>query len=297
MKTHPVLVCLVLALMTLAPSKSQAVIIPKESMQHKVVPLLREDPNRISHWVEARIGPRFSWLHGDIRPGGDGSSKLDIQDDLGLKDPSMSVQIDLEMQVSDKWHASLNYSGNDFEGSATPTTRTLFYHSPTNPPQNANTQSNPAVLPQGSTLQTKITIDTLNAFLRYDVYKDKYWLIQPMMGAKMVILDETLLIHNIATGATTINNQNILQAMPMLGFDARCNVRKDTYLGWAPYAFAWENFVYTGGQVYAGYDFSKSWALRLGLDYDLISLSRDQGSQYSTTSSMLAAFVQAVYGW
>jgi hypothetical protein len=260
-------------------------------------PLVRDEPNRYNRWLEMRVGPRFSWVDGRIRPGFDGSSQLDLQDDFKLDDASGHIQVDAEFQVAEKWYAAFGYTGNDFSGPRVETTRTLFYQNPSSGNVNPSTQANPAQLAPGSTLQADLEINTLSAFVKYDLIRLENFIFRPVGGAKAVFLEQNTTINDITTGREVNIQTEITEGAPLIGFEWKYNIDKHWYLGSTGYGFVFDKWAYLGGQAYFGYDIDQSWGLRLGGDADWVQIVRHTGTKFATSSFLTAIYLQGSYGF
>lgn len=266
-------------------------------------PLLRDSNSRVERWFEVRAGPRLSLVDGTLRPGLNGSSSLDLRDDLQLTDPGVGGQLDFAMRVAKDWIASVNFSVSTFDGPNVTTTRNLFYQTTSNPGVNQNTQANPARLPTGSNLQASIDLASFEGAIQYEAYKTSQFVIGPKFGFKYLNLDEKITIRNATTGAITTDRTNVDEVTPLVGFVSKFNFTKNLYTGIEPMIFAGERFVYITGQAYFGYDFDKqdwgSMGLRLGLDADQIwnNHSGSGSARYNIQATMLTPFLEVVYGF
>lgn len=255
-------------------------------------PLLREDSSSMNRWFEVRAGPRFAIISGAIRPGGDGSSLFDLRKDLKLDDIFVGPQLDFAMHIND-WHVNVDYALGLFEGKAI-TDRQLLYNSSTNP---TFSQEAPATLPRGSQIFSDIELHALTVLFRYDALRTDKFILGPLFGLKAAFVEENIRFINATTGAVTTNRTNLEEATPLVGFEAKYQFNRNLYLGIAPVGFAFDNYVYVGGQGYVGVDFNKSFGLRLGVDTDYLSAARDSSSHYAITGTLLAAYLQGIYGF
>lgn len=260
-------------------------------------PLVRDEPNRYNRWLEMRVGPRFSWVDGRIRPGFEGSSQLDLREDFQLDHPSGHIQIDVEMQVAEKWYTSFAYTGNDFSSARVPTTRTLFYQNPSPGNISQSTQANPTQLAIGSTLQADLEINTLTALMKYDLIRLENFIFRPIAGAKAVFLEQNTTINDITTGREINVQTEITEGTPLIGFEWKYNIDKNWYLGSMGYGFIFDKWAYLGGQAFVGYEFDQNWGIRLGGDADWVSITRHTGTKFSTSSFLTAVFIQGIYGF
>jgi hypothetical protein len=276
---------------------------PYRPVARSTPPTLRESESYQDHFFDARVGPRIAFAGGKVRPGLAGSSLLDFKDDLGLDDPALGAQFELEMRVAPEWRAMVNFNTTTFDGPNKVTNRTLTYQSTTNPPRNPNTQANPAILAQGSTISAEVTLQTFSGLIEYEVYKDKKWIVAPTLGLKFIHVDETFVINNIGNSITSVDNTEVDEITPLVGVNVRYYINKDLYLGISPAMFGGEKYIYLTGQAFAGYDFApQNWgamSLRLGVDADQIwnNHSGDGSARYDIEATVLAAFIEVGYGF
>jgi hypothetical protein len=272
-------------------------------VRRATLPRLRTDDDIKKHkgkqpWFQFRAGPRFGMVWGKIRPGLDGSSQLDVRDDLGLDSFAVGAQVDFEMQVSEKWRVNANYATAEFNERTT-TSRVLTYHGAGGP----ETQGNPNVLPAGSGLQTDLEISTFGGNVKYAAYESRYWTLAPSFGFKVAYVDERVRIQNAGTGGSGESKESVDAISPLFGFDARFHINSNSYFGIAPAGFAFTDYAYIGGQAFWVYEFEKQrWGnlgVRLGVDADHIYINQRGGSPHYTLTegTYLAPFVQASYGF
>ena len=250
------------------------------------------------HTYEIRAGPRISWLDGKIRPGLDGSSQLDLRDDLGLKEVGVGSQVDFEMRFSDEWHASFSYAGSSFDTPTITTKRQLTYQNANSGRVNPNTQNNPAVLAVGSTLQTQLDFHTLDMLLQYDAYKEKSLTLSPLLGLKGYFIKQKLNIVNAANNFVTIDTTFLDGALPLAGLDAQYQFSPYIYAGATTSGSALDKCAYLHGGGYVGLSLNDSFGLRLGVDVDYISITRgNTNPTFSENGIMMGTFLQGVYGF
>ena len=136
----------------------------------------------------------------------------------------------------------------------------------------------------------------LQGLIGYDAIKNSFVTFGPAFGFKAIWFEETLVAFN--TNGTTGRDKTLIQsAIPLIGFETKFNINKNLTLGITPYGFGWEKLAYFGGQSYLAIDFNREWGMRLGFDADYLSRSLERSSKFSADAGMLAAYIQAVYGW
>jgi len=254
-----------------------------------------DSPDSMNRWFEFRGGIRVYQIDGKIRPGDNGSSQLDLKDDLGLDGVEIGPQLDFEMQVGKRWYGRFSYAGTYFNGPTITTTRTLIYQSPTGTPNNPS--RNPVTLAPGSVLQTKLDMDAITALTWYEAFRTDSFMIGPSVGLKALFFDETITIRNVTTGVNTIDQTETQEVTPLVGLEARYQFNRNVYLGISSAGFALDKYFYIGGQGYVGFDYDKTWGMRLGVDVDHITTTLTESSRYAASTTITAAFVQGVYGF
>ena len=254
-----------------------------------------ESSGGMNRFFEVRAGARICTINGKLRPGLDGSSDLDLGDDLGLDGIEAGPQFDFEMKVSPEWHARFSFAGSYFDGPTKTTTRAITYQSPTATPNNPT--RTPVTLAVGSRLQTKFEINSFSGMTWYEGYKTENFVLGPSVGFKAIFYDETITIFNAGTRLTSVDNTEVDEVTPLVGAEMRLQVNPNVYVGMSPYGFALDKYYYLGGNGYIGFDFDKEWGLRFGLDVDHLVVEFTEASKYSASSTLLAAFVQGVYGF
>ncbi len=276
---------------------------PKKASVHRgtrktKIDLQKESLLKAKHLYEIRVGPRFSWIDGKIRPGRDGSSQLDFRDDFGLTEVEIGPQVDFEIKFSDQWHGSINYAQNYFDGPKLTTTKTILYQNSSTTGGSPSTQQTPTVFPTGSSVQGKLEINSINALLYYDVFKKNGWALSPVVGTKAVFFKEKLNLVSITSGLIVNDSTFVERVIPLVGCSARYQFNRQIYCGAMGAGFAFEKYIYAEGQSYLGYDFDKTWGLRMGMDVNYISAGRgSSGPTFSTTGYVAGGFLEGVVGF
>lgn len=264
---------------------------------NKARPMLRDEQGLsgnkggFGRVFEGRAGARFSMLYGSVRPGRDGSSELDLRNDMDFRDAEVGPQLEVEWQVSPKSHFQVGYARNDF--SSRFSTKEQYQYQGL-----FSTQQNPVFLPTGSTVNSSVGMDLLWGSFRYDLVREGPLTLSPMVGFKAVFLEEETTIASAAPGMSAFTSRTSLsEATPLAGFDLRLQFNRWFYLGLVPYGFAFDNYAYVGGQGFLQFDFTPDFGLRLGMDVDYFSSDRKDSRNFSANGGVASAYVQAVAGF
>lgn len=237
----------------------------------------------VNRTLEVRVGPRVSWLTGDVRVGRTGTV-FNVEDDLGLDDPNAGIRFDFDYQPFNRIHLEGGISYDIYHQSGT-TTKNITV--------NDNTVG---TFLSGGKVSTDTDIAIYDVKLGYEVIKTNTYRLKPYVGA----------IGGYAHGSGRISGQTTGFNVPtatrtfsdnfegsyitfMGGLDNRLFVSRSWYLGVDAAGYAWDNVGLIHGQAYTGYDFSKAWGLRVGYMADYVTY------QNSINSQKMEPFLGAVY--
>jgi hypothetical protein len=240
-----------------------------------------------NHKVEFRVGPRLSFLNGEVQSGRNGTP-VDIWDDVGFDEPSVGMQFDADWQFVDRWHATFDMTWDKYDHSGV--TSKLV--------SNGDAGPNNAVA-AGSQTSADLDVYTFEGRIGYDIVKTKQWKVMPYIAGKGGVVDGNVRVTNNGPGGNgrVLNyTDNQAYALPVGGVDARFYVVPKLYMGVDVGASGWENVFYLTGQVYTGYDFTKNFGVRVGYDANFVHYENDNGSTQADPL-LGAAYVQAVVGF
>ncbi len=239
--------------------------------------------------LELRVGPRISFLTGDLRTGKTGTT-FDIWDDLALDEPSGGVQFDIDWQPLDRWHVAFGMTGDQYDHSGT---------------TSKNISNGEDVLVSGASVSADLGLYTFEGKLGYDAIKNDTWRIQPYIGGKGAWADGTATVTGavlnsagvtVATSRTKTTRLDQSYGLFFGGVDARAYISHQWYVGADIGAFGLDSWYYLTGDAYTGYDFSKTWGIRAGYAYDYVSWENNVKSGQAEPL-LGAAYVQAVWGF
>jgi hypothetical protein len=239
--------------------------------------------------LEVRIGPRLSWLDGDVRVGKTGTT-FSIWDDLNLDEPSGGVQFNVDWQPINRWHLESALTWDKYDHSGT-TARNLS--------DGENT------LVSGAAVVADVDAFTFELTVGYDLLKNNTWRIRPYFGGKGAYADGSASFTGavlnsagatVAASRTKSANIDDGYGLAFGGVDSRAYISRDWYVGGDIGASGWENWAYLTGDAYTGYDFSKSLGVRVGYAYDYVTRENDIKS--SKQDILLGAlYAQFVWGF
>jgi len=239
--------------------------------------------------LEVRVGPRISFLTGDLRVGKSGTD-FDIWDDLSLDEPSGGIQFDIDWQPVDRWHFGygLQWDKYDHSGSTS-----------------KNISNGEDVLVSGASVAADLDIYTFEGKIGYDVYKDQTCRVNTYIGGKGGYVDGSATVTGavnnsagvtIATSRTKTTTIDAAYATFFGGVDARAYISRDWYVGGDLGAFGLENWYYLTGDAYFGYDFTQTWGVRAGYAYDYVSWENNLKSG-SAEPLLGAVYIQGIWGF
>lgn len=272
------------------PSRTKGTV----SQREQAKPVRDEDELKLPHSIDGRFcqlrgGPRLARVYGTLRPGPEGGSNIDLRDELGLTDTDTGPQLDFELRFSDRAYGRVVFTSDHFEGS-TVSSRALNYI------QTGRFWAPVTILPAGSPISSKLELNLLQTILGYDIVQTDSFSLGVLAGAKTLFSDATF--STFTNGLPFTRNIRVDEVTPLVGLEFRAQLGPHVYVGLAPVGFAWENFSYAGGQGFIGYDFNKTFGVRLGMDFDHLTVSRGTGPLYSLSDATLAAaFIQGVFGY
>lgn len=239
--------------------------------------------------LEIRVGPRATFLTGDVRVGKTGSA-FDVWNDLKLDDVNLGVQFDVDWQPVKNLHLAVGMTWDKYD-------------------QNGVTQKDISdgenILRSGATTRVDLDIYTFKAVIGYDVIKNRTYRLRPYVGGKVGVVDGTaswtgIVANSAGANLDTRTKSTSLNAEAygtwLVGIDQRIYVSRDWCLGADLGASTMDHWYLLSGNAYTGYDFSKNWGIRLGYACEYVSW--ENGPKSGKADPLLgAAYVQAVWGF
>lgn len=236
--------------------------------------------------LEVRVGPQGSVLTGDIRLGKTGT-RVDIWDDLRLRDGNPGARFDVDFQPFNKFHfeAGLGYTSYDQSGS----TRVSIL------------SNKGDVIQPGANVTARADVYNFDGKLGYEVIKDNTFRVRPYIGVEGISIDGRATasgtVINTAgatvTGTRTTRN-DVTYATFFGGVDSRIYISRNWYVGGDIGAFGLDTWYMLAGQAYSGYDFTKNLGVRVGYDYLYVDY---QNKSNSTKADPLLGSVYAQFVW
>ncbi len=240
--------------------------------------------------LEVRVGPRISFLSGDVRVGGTGTP-FDIWDDTGLDEPSAGVQFDADWQPWNRVHIAGGVTWDKYDHSGT-TKKDL------------SREGSTERLLAGAPVSADVDVVSFEGKVGYDVIKNNTYRLQPYIGGKGWFLD-----GKTSFSGTRINSAGVALA-PRTdtfkddqtygaffgGVDQRLYVSRSWYVGGDIGATGMDRWYYLTGDAYTGYDFNKTWGVRAGYAYDFASYE-NRNKTTKAEPLLGAVYVQAVWGF
>jgi hypothetical protein len=240
--------------------------------------------------LEIRVGPRASFVTGSVQIGKTGTN-VDVWDNLGLDEPNIGTQLDIDYQVFSKFHIEGEFTYDSYDQTGTSGI--------------AIVNDRGDVAQPGAAVAAKADIYTFDAKLGYDVYKSKTIRVRPYIGVVGEYIDANLTasgsVITAAPGSVTrtgsiVASADFGYASFFGGVDSRLNISRNWYVGGDIGAFGLDDWYLLRGDGYTGYDFTKSLGLRVGYDFNYIDYKNASGS--TTADPLLgAAYVQVVWGF
>jgi hypothetical protein len=254
-----------------------------KTTSRKVTKVAASSGAPVDRQLELRVGPRVSWLTGDLRIG-QGGTQFDVWDDLGFDEVNIGGQFNADWQPRDRWHVDLGLTWDHYDQNGT-TSRNII-------------DGDTTVL-AGAATSADIDAFTFEGTIGYDVIKNNTWRIKPYIGGKGAYADGSVNV----TGATTTSpsrsrTANIDEAygFALGGLDTRAYISRKWYVGGDIGASGWENWYVLTGDAYTGYDFNKTWGVRVGYAYDYFNGENDRRTDKQDLV-LGAAYVQVVWGF
>lgn len=251
----------------------------KDTVTLKESPVIRE--------VEIRLGPRFSFLTGDVRAGLNGT-RFDIWDDLGLDEPSGGAQFHVDWQVVDRLHLDFDLAWDHYDHSGR-TKRDI---------SNGGAGAGRGLV-SGSSVNADLNFYSFEGSIGYDVIRNDSFRLKPYIGGKGYLVDGSFTTTNNGPGGsgvarTTSGSQ--AEGTYLVGVDGRWYTTPRLYLGGDIGASVMSTYHLLTGEAYTGYDFSKDFGLRLGYAYDYLAY-KNRGKTTSADPLLGAVYLQAVWGF
>lgn len=243
----------------------------------------------VDRQLEVRLGPRVSFLTGDARVGKNGTD-FDIWDDLKLDDPNAGIQFDIDYQPWNRWHFTYDMSWDRYDQSATT--------------QKNISKGNGETLLSGANISGTFDAFVFEGTVGYEVIKTDLYRLRPYIGGiggyvsgSYTISGNTNVGNPVVLG--TINrSDNVSTSYGSFigGIDQRLYASRSWYLGGDIGAFGWDNWYLVTGDAYTGYDFSKSFGIRLGYKADYVNW--ENGPKAGKAEPLLGAvYVQGIWGF
>lgn len=239
--------------------------------------------------LEIRVGPRATFLTGDVRVGKTGTT-FDVWDDLKLDEVSPGVQFDADWQPIKNWHLEVGMTWDKYDHNGT---------------TQKNISDGENTLLSGATENANLDIYTFKGVIGYDVIKNRTYRLRPYVGGKAGLVDGTASWSgNVANSAgvnlgprtKSTSLDNVYYGTWLIGVDQRVYVSRDWYLGANLGASTLANWYLLSGNAYTGYDFNKNWGVRLGYACEYVNW--ENSSKAGRAEPLLgAAYVQAVWGF
>jgi hypothetical protein len=291
MKKYIMIGVLVLGTSSLIADDSGAKMPVTKTQVEKTTPYVSKklvvDDMPFDRTLEIRIGPRLSFLTGEVKSGRNGTS-MDIWDDVGMDEPSAGMQFDVDWQFAKRWHAIFDMTWDRYDHSGV--TSKLI--------SNGDAGPNNAIA-AGSSTSANLDIYTFEGRIGYDIVKTKNWTIMPYIAGKGGVADGTVSVTDNGPGGSgrvLTYTDNQAYALPLGGLDVRFYATPKFYVGADIGASGWENYFYLTGQAYTGYDFTKNFGVRVGYDANFVHYENDNRST-KADPLLGAAYVQAVIGF
>ncbi len=249
--------------------------------------------------LEVRVGPRVSFLTGEIREGKT-AAPTDIWGDLRFSAPNLGIQFNVDYQpkgLIDRLHVEFGGTYDRYDQSAITVVNLV------------NNKGTIALA--GDTVKASGDIYTFNGKLGYDVVEIGGWYrLRPYIGGKAVGLNGLVTgSGNTQNGAVGITNKlnvgtrsyknSYINGSYFGGIDQRFYITplsRNWYFGVDAAASGWSDYYYLTGDVYSGYEFSKAWGVRIGYSADYIDYKNASGST-AGTPLLGAAYLQVVCGF
>ena len=83
----------------------------------------------------------------------------------------------------------------------------------------------------------------------------------------------------------------------MGGFDFRVNISRKWYVGIKPQAMGWEQYYFVQGDLYTGYDFNKTFGVRLGVDTLYANWESKNSPEQHADGGLSSLYIQGVIGF
>ncbi len=240
--------------------------------------------------IEIRAGPRATFLTGDFRVGRTGTS-ANIWDDINLQEVNPGAQFDIDWQPFNRWHfdVGVTYDAYEQKGSL----------------KKALLTDRGDLIQPGALTKASFDFYSYEGKIGFDVIKNRTYRLQPYVGGKGLSIDGKISIAGDAVTAAP-NSKTVTGSRESTykqdyglffgGIDQRLYVSRDWYLGGDFGASGLDNWYYFTGDAYTGYDFNKTWGVRVGYAYDYLSMENTNKS-VKVEPLLGAVYVQVVYGF
>ena len=166
------------------------------------------------------------------------------------------------------------------------------------------------MFPGGTSLRTDIDLHQIDYTLGYDVFRDETFKVTPFVGGKSMIVDFTVNgtevratnlpgAGGIPSAALRTYNRSDTASFTMfdVGSDFRINISRSWYVGITPQGFGMDQWYTVQGSLYTGYDFSRSWGVRVGVDTLYAEWKSESAPSNFAEGGISAVFIQGVWGF
>jgi hypothetical protein len=242
--------------------------------------------------LEFRVGPRVTWLSGDVRLGsGTPGDTVDIFDDLQLDDASLGLAIDLDWQPINRWHVAVGMTFDDYDQTSATS-------------RNITSAVGGDIIQSGASVSAQGDVYTFEGKIGYDLIKNNTYRLQPFIGGKGIVVDNGRVTGSgtiidpagVARSGTRTASESTGYGTFVGGLDQRLFLTRSWYVGAEVAGFGLDNWAYVAGDGYTGYDFTRNFGVRVGYDANYVNY---ENSNRKTEVDVLlgAAYVQAVVGF
>ena len=257
----------------------------------KVSKAAKSDLGPVDRELEIRVGPRATFVTGTLQKGVNGTS-ADIWDDLKFNGVRPGAMLDVDWQPIDRLHIDFGMTYDNYNQSGT---------------TQKNIQINDKdTLLSGGTLRLNFDLFSFTGKVGYDLIKNKTYRLQPYIGGKGYVIENSTGSASgsvtmsgraaVRTGTKDLTPWNQSYGMAFGGIDQRIYVSRDWYLGVDAGATGLSDWYFLTGQVYTGYDFSRSWGIRIGYAGDYLDYA-NSGKSTKVSPLVSSAYVQMVWGF
>lgn len=249
----------------------------------------------VDRTVEARIGPRVSFLTGQLLQGSS-TTPVDIWGGLNLHSPNVGIQLDTDYQPINRWHLELGATYDRYDQVGVTTVNV--------------TNEKGTIALAGDTIKVSGDLYTAYGKFGYDAIKTNWYRLRPYVGGKAMGVNGLVTGsgNTLNAGTARTNKLNVgtrdykssyVNGSYLIGADQRfyiTPVSSKWYAGVDANGSVWNDYYYLGGGIYSGFDFSKAWGVRIGYDANYVNYKNNSGAT-SGTPLLGAAYIQIVAGF